>query len=57
MKTCRLIFEDGDSVIADFSGSLEEAQLYYMKLSFDLGNTKEYPKSKIIKVVSIEDNP
>lgn len=53
MKTYKVTFNNGDSLITGFNGSLEIAKDYYLTNWFNFGDTDEIPYDLMVKGVSV----
>jgi hypothetical protein len=47
-------FEDGNTLVTGFNGTLEEARAYYVGKFFNHGDTDSHPKDKMVKAIKVE---
>ena len=54
MKTAKVYFEDGNTLITSINGTKQQIEKYYIGKSFQFGDTEEHPQDKMIKAVKVE---
>lgn len=54
MKTAKVYFEDGNTLITSINGTKQQIEEYYIGKSFQFGDTEEHPQDKMIKAVKVE---
>jgi hypothetical protein len=54
MKTIKVTFEDGNTIITSINGTVFEILSYYIGRYFQFGDTKEYPGDKMVKAIKVE---
>lgn len=47
-------YEDGNSTVTGFNGTLEDAERYYIGQLFQFGDTEECPRDKMVKAAKVE---
>lgn len=51
MKTFQVTFNDGDSLVTGFNGTLEDAKAYYVGNWFNLGSVED----RMVKGLTVEE--
>lgn len=51
MKTFKVIFSDGDSLVTGFNGTLDDAKTYYVGNWFNLGSVED----RMAKGISVQE--
>ena len=54
MKTVKVYFEDGNSLITSINGTEKEIEAYYLGKSFQFGDTEERPYDYMVKATKVE---
>jgi len=54
MKTIKVTFEDGNTIITFINGTVFEILTYYIEQYFQFGDTQEHPGDKIVKAIKVE---
>lgn len=55
MKTYKVIFQNGDSLVTSMNATHKEALDYYLNNWFNFGDTEETPYDVMVKGVSVEE--
>lgn len=54
MRTVKVTFSDGNSLVTSINGTDEEIRRYYVGQTFNFGDTDECPQDKLVTGVSVE---
>ena len=54
MKTVKVTFADGNTILTNINGTEEEIRQYYLNNVFQFGDTPDCPKDNLQKAVSVE---
>lgn len=54
MRTVKVIFADGNSLVTSINGTDDEIRAYYIGKEFNFGDTEAHPKDKMVKAVYVE---
>lgn len=54
MKTAKVYFEDGNTLITSINGTKSEIEAYYIGKAFQFGDTEEKPHDHMVKAVKVE---
>lgn len=55
MKSYKVTFSHGGSLVTGFNGTLEEAKAYYLQNWFNFGDSDEHPADLMAKGVTVEE--
>ena len=54
MKTVKVYFEDGNTLVSSINGTKKEVESYYVGKAFQFGDSEECPTDKMVKAVKVE---
>jgi len=54
MKTIKVTFEDGNTIITSINGTVFEILSYYLGQPFNFGDTQEHPTDKIATAIKVD---
>ncbi len=55
MKTYKVTFADGNTLVTSMNATLEEATAYYIGNAFQFGDTEEHPADLMVKAASVKE--
>jgi hypothetical protein len=54
MNAYKVTFEDGNTLVTNFNGSIKDASVYYIGTLFQFGDTEEHPTDMMVMAVKVE---